>query len=213
MATEPGLRERKKQRTRQALIDAAAELFDRKGYEQTTLAEIAAAADVAPRTFFSYFASKEALLFADTEARLQLALGAIDRRTADERPADVLLRIARSLADPEQPAALGLLSPMARIRVQLIFTTPMLQGYALQRLFSVQQEIAEHLHRAFADEFDRVTVAAMVGSFVGAMIGAVMARLGGPDGAAGALDRAPEDLLPVLAEAAGVAVNGIAALG
>jgi len=47
------LRERKRVRTRQALIDAAAELFARRGYEGTTIADIAAAADVSTRTFFS----------------------------------------------------------------------------------------------------------------------------------------------------------------
>ena len=51
------LRERKRVRTRQALIDAAAELFERRGYDGTTIADIAAAADVSTRTFFSYFAS------------------------------------------------------------------------------------------------------------------------------------------------------------
>ena len=48
------LRERKRVRTREALIDAAAELFERRGYDGTTIADIAAAADVSTRTFFSY---------------------------------------------------------------------------------------------------------------------------------------------------------------
>ncbi|HYR16536.1 MAG TPA: helix-turn-helix domain-containing protein, partial [Mycobacterium sp.] len=72
------LRERKRLRTRQALVDAAAELFEQRGYDGTTIADIAAAADISTRTFFSYFASKEDILFPDADARVKAALTAID---------------------------------------------------------------------------------------------------------------------------------------
>ncbi|MFC5946574.1 TetR/AcrR family transcriptional regulator, partial [Micromonospora harpali] len=49
---QPGLRERKKQKTRLALIDAALDLFLRQGYEATTVDQIAAAVEISPRTFF-----------------------------------------------------------------------------------------------------------------------------------------------------------------
>jgi AcrR family transcriptional regulator len=68
MEASPGLRERKKQRTRERIVEAAFELFDERGFDGTTIADIADAAEIAPRTFFSYFPSKDDVVFHDFEA-------------------------------------------------------------------------------------------------------------------------------------------------
>src|ERR671914_1677128 len=94
-----GLRERKKQRTRQQIIDAAMELFAERGYQATTIAEIAEAADVAPRTFFSYFPSKEAVVFHTVDRDLERLASALRDRLPGETAFDALRRWIDAMFD------------------------------------------------------------------------------------------------------------------
>lgn len=79
-----GRRERKKQRTREALVDSAFRLFQKKGYDATTVEEIADAVDVSARTFFRYFASKEDVVLTYQEEQFAAMVDALAARPADE---------------------------------------------------------------------------------------------------------------------------------
>jgi AcrR family transcriptional regulator len=94
----PSLRERHAERTRDAIVAAAYELFADKGYAETTIDEIAERADVAPRTFFRYFAAKEAVLFHNSERQVDEAVEQLRGRPAGETPYESLLAVLRSMA-------------------------------------------------------------------------------------------------------------------
>ena len=87
-----GLRERKKQRTREQIVEAAMRLFAERGYHATTIADIAQAADVAPRTFFSYFPSKEAVVFHNVDGDLDGLASTLRERLPGETAFDALRR-------------------------------------------------------------------------------------------------------------------------
>ena len=88
--SEAGLRERKKLRTRSALIDSAFALFQRKGFEATTIDEIAEAVDISPRTFFRYFASKEEVALSLIDDQLGALMDHFERRPAEESVLEAL---------------------------------------------------------------------------------------------------------------------------
>jgi AcrR family transcriptional regulator len=94
MTTGLGLRERKKQRTRELIADTAWRLFAERGFDQVTVAEIAADAEVSEATVFNYFAVKEDLVFHRMEAFEQELLGAIKNRPEGESIAAAFGRFA-----------------------------------------------------------------------------------------------------------------------
>jgi AcrR family transcriptional regulator len=108
--TTPTRRERKKLETRQALEQAALRLFGEKGYDQTTVEDIAETADVAVRTFFRYFSSKQDVLFGevvtDRISRLRTELA---NRPVDEDPLESVIAVLNLLgfspAEEEQVLA------------------------------------------------------------------------------------------------------------
>jgi len=175
MVVKPGLRERKKQRTRQALIDAAFTLISRRGYEQTTVADIAEAADVSTRTFFLHFPAKEDVLLADGEQRIELALAVIADAGPRSSPGDVLVRAFTEMVTHNWEHDLA--SGLGALRVKLAATVPALQAAMLLRLSAAQRTLTVALEQAYADRLDPIDAASAVGALTGAVVAAALASL------------------------------------
>ena len=96
-----GLRERKKEQTRRTIEEAAFRLFEERGFQATTVADIAAAADIAPRTFFAYFPSKEAVVFGDFDASFATLETRLGERPEGETTFEALRAWIGELIDAE----------------------------------------------------------------------------------------------------------------
>jgi AcrR family transcriptional regulator len=163
------LRERKKARTRQALVAAALRLFAERGFEATTVADIAEAADVSPRTFFTYFPAKEDVLFAGAKDRIERLRDALAKRAPDESFLDALRRAARDiLADRTFQAE------AQRTHMQVIGANPALGARALQDLLAAEQVVAAAIAADLGvDQTDlqpQVAAAAAVNALRGALM-------------------------------------------
>ena len=101
IVARPGLRERKKQQTRDTIARVALELFAERGYDHTTLAEIADAADVSTRTIFAYFQSKEDILFCDEPAFFDELKRAFEQRPPGATTVDALRTFLAGTEPPD----------------------------------------------------------------------------------------------------------------
>ncbi|WP_425300419.1 TetR family transcriptional regulator [Nocardia wallacei] len=176
VATTPrmGLRERKKERTRRTIRTEAFRLFREQGYNETTVEQIAAAADVSPSTFFRYFPSKEELVLADDLDPLMIE--AIERQ-----PAELTMLEAFRAATLETFASLDEETfSFERQRTELVRSVPELRG-ALAREFERNVRLVADLTAA---RTGRSPDDIEVRTFAGALIGGAQAAL---------LDRDPYD--------------------
>lgn len=137
-APRTGLRERKKQQTRERLTQVALTLFLEKGFDATTLDEIAAAAGISRRSFFHYFASKEEVVFAWKDAFGDRLVAALAQRPGDE---PMLLAAERALVESvggyEREEALAL--------SRLVKGTPALRAYDQIKYARMEAKLAEAL--------------------------------------------------------------------
>ncbi|MET8636712.1 TetR family transcriptional regulator [Streptomyces sp. NPDC004074] len=142
-ASRPGLRERKKQRIRDALLRAALELFLTQGYERTTVDEITAAVDVSQRTFFRYYAGKEEAVFFTHSVAASHFVDAVRARPRDEAPLEALRQAVLQGWDDIGETIERIVPVELHLRTyQLIESTPALFATHLRRSAEVEEEIA-----------------------------------------------------------------------
>ncbi|MGH8984037.1 MAG: TetR family transcriptional regulator [Acidimicrobiia bacterium] len=138
-----GLRERKKARTHEAIVRAAIELFERQGYDETTVEEIAAAADVSPRTFFRYFDSKVDVIFPKDDDHSDFDAAFATRPTGESVIETVhqMLREKLALLFEEDGA-------LAIRQHRLAFQNPSLRTIAREHVYEGQDDLARALAKA-----------------------------------------------------------------
>ncbi|MDT0265368.1 TetR family transcriptional regulator [Streptomyces sp. DSM 44915] len=162
----PGLRERKKLRTRRAILDAAYPLFAEQGFEATTVDQIAAAADVSTSTFFRYFPTKEDLVFSEDEAPHGPSLTEVlCARPAEEPPLTALRHAIRdSLAQARtQPGALE----RARQRMLLVAEVPSVRARLPEVMARSDRALAEALAERTGRPVDSLETRVLVGAVLG----------------------------------------------
>lgn len=142
------LRERKKQRTREALLRVAIELFTTEGYERTTVDDIADAVGVSQRTFFRYFAGKEDAALALDEMTVTRFVEAVRARPSHEPPLEALRQAVLEGWDTLHEVVESVV-PVERFLAmyRVIESTPVLLAAHLRR----SAEVEEVLTRVLAE--------------------------------------------------------------
>jgi AcrR family transcriptional regulator len=162
-----GLRERKKQRTRATLIDAAVDLCDRQGFDRTTVDQIAAIAEVSPRTFSRYFATKDAIALALVDEVLDMTAVELARQPRELNHFEALLRAYLAMANAAKRAPPGALSAeRVMCIVRIILSSPTLRQVSLEyRANAIDVELAKRMGASTDDRRCKL-VAAVWGSIL-----------------------------------------------
>jgi AcrR family transcriptional regulator len=169
-----GLRERKKLKTRAAIQKEALRLFTEKGYEATTIEEIAAAVEISPSTFFNYFPSKEAVVYQDDLDPLIFA--AFDAQPADVTPITALrnaMRAVFSKLSAEDRAEM-------QTRTALVLSSPELRAATLNQFAELVDQFAEMLGHRVGRSSSDFAIRNMAGALLGVLMASYFATAGDP---------------------------------
>src|ERR1700738_2380394 len=178
----PGLRQRKRHQTRDRLTGVAMALFRDRGFEATTLDDIASAADISRRSFFHYFASKEDVVFAWQEESTAALIAAVAARPANESmlaaAENAISAMVRQL-EPREAMAMA----------QLKRDNPALQARDQVKYEKLERALAEALGKRAGHKTERIQARG------GAMIATGAMRIGGEAWAAEGAREKPEVLV------------------
>ncbi|WP_406198265.1 TetR family transcriptional regulator [Kitasatospora sp. NBC_01560] len=206
-AAGPGLRERKKQQTRDALIEAAHRLFLGQGFARTTVDEIAAAVDVSQRTFFRYFANKDEVALAVLAEAEDYFIARLRGRPAGENPLQALrAAIVESWRDLGSPLRTGAGSVTSALELlQMIEENPTLLAAHLRRVTEQERVVAQLIAAREGLDPARDLRPRVIAAVFGSVLRAAHLswtddqEQGGPDGMIELIERHFDQLGPALA--------------
>jgi len=178
----PGLRERKRQQTRERLTRAAMALFLERGFEATTLDDIAAAADISRRSFFHYFASKEDVVFAWHDEFTAALTAVIAARPAGESMLSTAENAIAAMVRQLEPGE-------AMAMAQLKRDNPALQARDQVKYEKLERALAEALGKRAGHKTEKLQARLVAMIATGAM------RIGGELWAAEGARENPEALV------------------
>jgi AcrR family transcriptional regulator len=171
---EIGLRERKKLKTRAAIQREAMRLFLERGFEATTIEDIAEAVEISPSTFFNYFPSKEDVVFEDELDPLIIsAFDALPDETNPVRRLRMAMQTVFARMTPEQDR-------MMRERMQLMALAPELRGAMLSQFAGIVDQIAHLLGPRLGRGRDDFAVHNLAGAVLGVLLSAMLAIVDDP---------------------------------
>ena len=173
MATELSRRQRKKEKTRVDFARAAVRLFRERGYDATTVDDIAEVADYARSTFFRYFRSKEDVVFVDLADRATSLRAVLENAPADGDA----WQVARQAIIDEVLTFSALSRELDPDFVQLWFTEPELERRYIQIVLTAENALAEYFGRATeTDPWSRIECQVLATAVLG--VGRAIPRLG-----------------------------------
>ena len=161
---EPGWRERKKAKTRSRIQRHALRLFRERGYDATTVDDIAAAAEVSPSTFFRYFPTKEdVVLYDELDPVLFAAYAA---QPPELSTVAAMRKVMKEVFESVSPADLAEQSE----RAELVFSVPELRMRMLDELMRTLQVFGQMLAARAGKKADDPKMRSLAGAMLGIVI-------------------------------------------